>query len=205
MNKNILVTGTRRSGTTFLGRMLSVKKEISYIHEPFNRNQGVKSHVIDRWYVSPENLDMVEFDKIVDKLINRKKVETRVSFGDVHGNDLKFDVSFSCRIMNLIKNYSSESLIKRFGKIFFKNRFYLTYLKTRLNYFYDRLLIKDPFLALMSEHLLKKFDFKIIFIIRHPAAYFYSMKKREWCIKKNNFMKSEQMVEKYFKNVNLFE
>ena len=36
MPASILVTGSVRSGTTWVGRMLCLSKEMGYIHEPFN-------------------------------------------------------------------------------------------------------------------------------------------------------------------------
>lgn len=34
--KNILVTGSHRSGTTWIGQMLSQDKNTMYVYEPFN-------------------------------------------------------------------------------------------------------------------------------------------------------------------------
>jgi hypothetical protein len=36
MKKPILVTGSHRSGTTWVGRMISLDIDVGYIHEPFN-------------------------------------------------------------------------------------------------------------------------------------------------------------------------
>ena len=36
MKKPILVTGSHRSGTTWVGKMISLNKNVGYIHEPFN-------------------------------------------------------------------------------------------------------------------------------------------------------------------------
>lgn len=35
-NRPILVTGSHRSGSTWVGRMISASPEVFYIHEPFN-------------------------------------------------------------------------------------------------------------------------------------------------------------------------
>lgn len=58
-SKPILVTGSPRSGTTWVGRMISLAPSVRYIHEPFNISRrscacGVK---FDHWfyYVSKEN------------------------------------------------------------------------------------------------------------------------------------------------------
>jgi hypothetical protein len=39
---NILITGPRRSGTTFTGKIISLDKQTAYINEPFNINYGLK-------------------------------------------------------------------------------------------------------------------------------------------------------------------
>ena len=41
--KKILVTGTQRAGTTWLGNILSAGDDVAYIHEPFNTT-NVKIH-----------------------------------------------------------------------------------------------------------------------------------------------------------------
>lgn len=53
----ILVAGARRSGKTFAGRVLSVSRTISYIHKPFNYEQGVKGLEVDCWfpYITTQN------------------------------------------------------------------------------------------------------------------------------------------------------
>ncbi|WP_075261386.1 sulfotransferase [Geobacillus thermocatenulatus] len=48
-NNPILVTGAHRSGTTFVGKMLSLHPSIGYIQEPFNKDFGVKG--IENWFL----------------------------------------------------------------------------------------------------------------------------------------------------------
>jgi hypothetical protein len=52
MSKNkkpILVTGSHRSGTTWVGQMLSLDKHIRYIHEPFNIDEK-RISPLEYWY-----------------------------------------------------------------------------------------------------------------------------------------------------------
>jgi len=52
-SKPILVTGTHRSGTTWVGQMLSLDKHVLYIHEPFNillQSERGRAVPLDKWY-----------------------------------------------------------------------------------------------------------------------------------------------------------
>jgi hypothetical protein len=57
--KPILVTGSHRSGTTWVGRMLAMAPRTMYIHEPFNISigLGVVAKPFSRWfqYICDEN------------------------------------------------------------------------------------------------------------------------------------------------------
>src|SRR3954447_20442649 len=41
MNKNILVTGAPRSGTTYVGKVLEKTNSYTYFHEPFRIDHGI--------------------------------------------------------------------------------------------------------------------------------------------------------------------
>lgn len=47
--KPIIVTGAHRSGTTWLGRMIALNKNIRYIHEPFNIGEK-RIHPLKHWF-----------------------------------------------------------------------------------------------------------------------------------------------------------
>lgn len=50
INQNpILVTGSHRSGATFVGKMLALSPRIGYIDEPFHRVSGIEG--INRWFL----------------------------------------------------------------------------------------------------------------------------------------------------------
>lgn len=55
--KPILVSGSHRSGSTWLGKMIDLSNEIGYIHEPFNRSSGLSGELFKNWftYVCKEN------------------------------------------------------------------------------------------------------------------------------------------------------
>ena len=62
-NANILVTGSHRSGTTFVGKVLSMPPPIDIVMEPFSKSIGMPQ--IDVWfpyiYSGAENEQEMEF------------------------------------------------------------------------------------------------------------------------------------------------
>ena len=56
--KGILVTGTHRSGTTWMGRILSLPDEVVYIQEPFNLETSTDSidYRFEHWFPHVEDL-----------------------------------------------------------------------------------------------------------------------------------------------------
>jgi hypothetical protein len=56
-NSPILITGSHRSGSTWLGKMLALSSEVTYIHEPFNPKSSVCESNFDYWftYINKEN------------------------------------------------------------------------------------------------------------------------------------------------------
>lgn len=57
VRKPILVSGSHRSGSTWLGRMIDLSDEIGYIHEPFNPTSGITGELFKKWftYICEEN------------------------------------------------------------------------------------------------------------------------------------------------------
>lgn len=55
--KPILVSGSHRSGSTWLGRMIDLSSEVGYIHEPFHKKYGISADFFSNWftYICEEN------------------------------------------------------------------------------------------------------------------------------------------------------
>ncbi len=66
----ILVTGSHRSGSTWLGKMLSISKRVTYTHEPFNLNNKYKNSPIKYWFEYVSNTDSDERQKEYYNYIN---------------------------------------------------------------------------------------------------------------------------------------
>ena len=147
----ILVTGSSRSGSTWVGRMLSVPSGIGYIHEPFNvdHRPGICSAKFDypRTYVSNEN-EHLYYDHLKDTLDYEFKLL----------NGLKA-LRFPKDAVLLLKDYAVFSIYRRRK---------------------SRPLIKDPMASFSTEWLASRFDMEVLALIRHPAAYALSIKEMNW-------------------------
>lgn len=66
-----MVTGTHRSGSTWVGRMLALSGKLGYVHEPFNRNSGISGELFENWftYICEENEERYQ-----------KRIENYISF-----------------------------------------------------------------------------------------------------------------------------
>ncbi len=147
-NRNpILVTGSHRSGTTWVGRMLRMSSEIGYIHEPFNINlhPGICNLKLDYWftYICESNCNMIE-----------------ESMGKI--------LSFQTNIFNELKtNTNLKDLLYTTVKLLQLSYYRLMKLRP---------LLKDPIAIFSVEWLVKKFNMDVVVLIRHPAAFVSSLK-----------------------------
>ena len=108
MNKRILVTGTHRSGTTWMGKILSANSDVSYIHEPFNVDIGRAQFglPIDRWFAYyPDLQDKPTFDAAYPRVLTFSKPGSAA--------DTKYQaIAPVDRLKRLVKRYRNDVLIK---------------------------------------------------------------------------------------------
>ena len=179
-NQNpILVTGAHRSGTTFVGKMLTLPSNIAYVHEPFHKDYGIKG--IDCWffYISQGMFNETTFYDLVWDLLNGKAVYKR-------GLDSK---------------EISQSMIKRTLKKLFRSRSNLQYQYAFYNPLVRRLLIKDPIACLSSEYFHQVFNTDVVVLIRHPAAFVGSIRRLNWRFDFGNFYHQNHLMERHLKQI----
>lgn len=152
MSKPILLVGSHRSGSTWIGRMLSLPYQVKYISEPFNPTTGLK--IFTNWfqYINDRNEDkyFVEIKKMMD-----------------------FKGDFSLNLPAL--KYWSNNFLP----------------------FKKRPLIKDPIASFSAGWLAKKFDIQVVVIVRHPAAFYYSLKRMNWHFDFDNFLNQPDLMRDY--------
>lgn len=165
--KAILITGSHRSGSTWVGKMLSQSPEIVYIHEPFSvtypPGSGICAAKFDYWfsYVTHEN-------------------EAN------YYQPIKDTVNFSYNISAALKNAKFGRKILR---VFIENQKYLRYSLSNL-----RPLLKDPIALFSAEWLASRFDMDVVVLIRHPAAFVSSLKLKNWAFPFSHFLEQPLLM-----------
>ncbi|HEX2056829.1 MAG TPA: sulfotransferase [Actinomycetota bacterium] len=150
MSRPILVTGSHRSGTTWVGRMLCASREAGYVHEPFNPNRspGWFPEPLPYWfmYLTEENAGPYE-ERVEDLLALRYPLRS------------------------LAKARSPRALAQQGPEL---ARSVLYRLQRR------RTLLKDPMALFSAEWLARRFGTDVVVMIRHPAAFVSSIKRQNW-------------------------
>lgn len=171
----IFVTGVPRSGTTFVGTVLSMPLEVDYIHEPFNPMCGLPE--MNRWYryVRP-SLDTEEMKSYHD---STKSI---------------FDYDFTLKSLVPETNSWYTKVTKRL--IGSRGPFYLRLAK--LNPFHKAAVIKDPTGNLLTEYLYLYFRVKPVIVIKHPASFVASLKRLNWWPNPSKLSNQPYLIKDYF-------
>lgn len=154
----IIVTGMHRSGTTFVGEILRRYSGTAIIHEPLNQDYGLKD--VLRVYPS----DSAESDQPGYAV-------------DVYRRLLAGQAAF-------IRRVPSDPPRKALLRLLSGGRTGVDVTMYRAKRLFSKSLvpvIKDPFAALSCKSLLAA-DFAVIFIVRHPAAVWQSIRRMNWTI-----------------------
>lgn len=147
----ILVTGTHRSGTTWIGKMLAADSSTAYVSEPLNvlHRPGVFKAKVKHWY------QYVCADNEGDYL---------PAFNDL----LEFDY----HLWDEIRSIKSRRDFLRMGRDFLI--FYNGLMRGQ------RVLMKDPFAVFSADWFTKRLNCKVVIAVRHPAAFVSSLKRLNW-------------------------
>jgi hypothetical protein len=161
----ILVTGSHRSGTTWVGAMLCFSEEAAYIDEPFNpgRRPGWAPRPFDYWYqyICPEN----EKDYLP-------------IFQDIFS--LRYPV-----LPQLGQLRSIEHLKRGAGDWWHSIRCR----RARM-----RPLVKDPIAFMSAQWLADRFGAQVVVMIRHPAAFASSLKRLNWRFDFGQWLEQELLM-----------
>jgi hypothetical protein len=187
----ILITGSHRSGTTWVGNILKQIPNIYYIHEPLTPNSINRSlFTIDIWY------------KYYNP--NKKYEQTEKVLNDLFKGEYPLSAVFH------VKNKLPKTDFRNPGGIH-DNQFNLKYSKWRAIAYFDSIklklkgvtedeiipLIKDPIALTAAEWLNKNWHTKNIFLIRHPAAFVSSLKRLDWRFNFENFNQQPDLMNRF--------
>lgn len=167
MNKKpILVTGSHRSGTTWVGKMIAESRSVYYIHEPFN----IIYH--------PRHVNGTKFD---------------YQFAYVSDKNESVYCGYIKHALGLSYNFIGEAKTIRYPKDLLRlSKNYIKYLKHRvLNI---RPLMKDPMAVFSAEWLASRFNMDVIVLIRHPAAFTGSLKRLNWKCPFSDLLKQPLLI-----------
>ncbi len=147
----ILVTGSHRSGTTWVGHVLASPLGVRYVREPFNVNSapGICRARFTRWftYVCGEN-ERLYRDAVADAI--RGRYDPLVPARRANS---------PADVMRLVRDCAVSVAHRFFG---------------------SRTLLKDPIALLSAEWLASRFGMDVVVVIRHPAGFASSLKRLGW-------------------------
>ncbi|MBL8103076.1 MAG: sulfotransferase [Anaerolineales bacterium] len=153
----ILVTGTHRSGTTWVGKMLAADVDTAYVSEPLNvlHRPGVYRAPVQYWYTYITDENESQYLPAFRELL-----------------DFQYHTWLEIKSIRSIKDFL------RMGRDF------RTFFNGSMHG--QRALLKDPFAALSTIWFSKKLNCQIVFTARHPVAFVSSLKRLNWPFDFNN-------------------
>jgi hypothetical protein len=175
VSRPILVTGSYRSGTTWVGRTIALDKSVEYIHEPFNIVNKVKrlNYPFDTqfFYAHNSHEENEIYQAFRELIASGSNPYFRALAISRHNIDIKTPLRF-------LKHFVIGLINRR------------------------RILIKDPIALLSSGWLYENFQFKVVCMIRNPLAFAGSVKKWNWGFDFNHLLGQRQLIKEqlaYFK------
>jgi hypothetical protein len=164
----ILVTGIPRSGTTAVGRVLSLGYRVGVLHEPFNEHVGLTK--IERYFefLDDSSLDLKKLDSCV-RSIRALKLEYK---GGVFPN---------------------ETGIRKTLKFIISGRAINSYRLCRWNPFLNTIVWKDPFAGLVADYLSRAHDIDVLVTARSPWAVAASFKRMGWGFDLNDMVQRKKV------------
>ena len=161
----ILVTGSHRSGTTWVGRVIGSSPSVGYIQEPFNIlcRPGRCAARFPYWfyYVCEENEEQ-------------------------YLRQIERTIQFHYGLRDEIRAIRSSRDAARLVRDCWRFQFH------RVGH--HRPLLRDPFALMSAEWLARRFEFDVVVLIRHPAAFVASIKSLRWDHPFDHFLKQPYLM-----------
>ncbi len=171
----ILITGAPRSGTTFVGQMLALPREVIYLSEPFNKEIGIEG--IDRAFAyldDSNSADVRAYDEVIEGLLTGRSRFRINPYRD-----------------------AQPSTAKRAARVLFRSKPQLQYQLDTANPFKHRYLVKDPMACFASQYLQRHFSMQTVIIVRHPASTIASYKRLGWRYNLHELTDQTNLMDRY--------
>lgn len=169
MNNPILITGSHRSGTTWVGKMLALDSDIAYISEPLNvlHRPGIYRSPVKYWYIYINNENEHEYLPAFQELLN-----------------FQYHTWLEIKSLRSIKDFLRMG---RDFRIFYNG-----------NLHGQRALIKDPFALFSSAWFAQKLNYQVVITLRHPAGFTSSLKRLGWNFDFDNLLNQPLLMRDHF-------
>ena len=142
----ILVTGSPRSGSTWVGNVLALDRNSGYVHEPFNNHcpPGLcRAGLHDFTYITAEN-EALYLDALSDTLAWRYSTAAELR-----------TLRTPRGLARLARDFAYFEAMRQRGA---------------------RVIVKDPLAIFSADWLAQRFGAQVVVIIRHPASFVASMR-----------------------------
>lgn len=161
----ILVTGSHRSGTTWVGKMLVAAGQHTYVSEPLNAHHrpGVLAAPVTHWYTY---------------ICTENEAAYLPAFQDTLA--LRYGLGRELRSLRSLKD------VGRMGRDAFHFR------RGRLAG--QAALLKDPFAAFATPWFADRLGCRVVVAVRHPAAFASSLKRLEWTFNFNDLLEQPLLL-----------
>lgn len=165
----VLVTGSHRSGSTWVGSVIAQAPGTGYINEIFSpapHTHGFFRKPITHWfeYIDEGNSEL--YFSYVDSMLAFKYPTAKI---------LKGANSFRAAVRS-VKDQAG-------------------FLRHRLCK--DIPILKDSFAVFAAPWLAATFGMRVLVMIRHPAAFYLSIKVKDWHFDFNNFLEQPELMNRY--------
>lgn len=179
----IYVTGVIRSGTTFVGDVLSRGLSVDYIHEPFLGGYIVPGgQPLFPMYVDPSDIESARARACDEALRALLEYRVRIPSASYDGDPL------------------ARKMVKRI--VGSRGPFYLRLAKA--NPFSRTAVIKDPYGKVAAERLYTRFGVKPVIVVKHPVSLAASLARVQWWPELADFRDDEVLRSRFFPDDNAF-
>lgn len=171
-----MLTGAHRSGTTFVGKLLSANADVGYLHEPFNPDYGLASIQTPFPYIKEGTEHSKQYFELLHNYLRGRATYTRIT-------------------------PNNPNPLKHLYARLFRNPKAIRDRYTLLAPWISRYIIKDPFLALSTDWFQKSTGSKVIALIRHPAGFVSSIRNRKWRFDFSHLTSQPALMEDYLSDI----
>lgn len=161
----VLVTGAPRSGTTWVGRMLTLSGELGELYEPFNP----AAHQA-RWFDPPEfylYLDAGNGGPYDERLRAMSRLRFPLSWVAAAGPS-PAAMRTAARSWRLAREHRRHHRVP---------------------------MVKDPLALFSTEWLATEFGFRPVILVRHPAAFVNSLIRVGWQVRFGSWLRQPLLME----------